>query len=282
NYFIEIYNVIILQTILFVVLLYRRFVEENKSSLENEKKQLVLKKEREIAGEVQKKLFPSNKDTQNYVYAINVPAKDVSGDYYDYIKVSDEEIYFTLADVSGKGIKAGMLMANASSVFKSLSKLKFPINELALNVNNQVKESSYKGMFITAVIGKINIVKKEIEFVNFGHESIMVLDNENNFSYIKASHPPLGFMPLQSSSLVKTSMLDMNDKKIFIYTDGVTEGYIKDQDELTVKGLEDLILKNKSMNLQEAIHYVTNLLNNRDVLRDDITMMGLEINKEKK
>jgi serine phosphatase RsbU (regulator of sigma subunit) len=137
-------------------------------------------------------------------------------------------------------------------------------------------------MFITAVIGKINIVKKEIEFVNFGHESIMVLDNENNFSYIKASHPPLGFMSLQSSSLVKTSMLDMNDKKIFIYTDGVTEGYIKDQDELTVKGLEDLILKNKSMNLQEAIHYVTNLLNNRDVLRDDITMMGLEINKEKK
>jgi serine phosphatase RsbU (regulator of sigma subunit) len=89
-------------------------------------------------------------------------------------------------------------------------------------------------------------------------------------------------MSLQSSSLVKTSMLDMNDKKIFIYTDGVTEGYIKDQDELTVKGLEDLILKNKSMNLQEAIHYVTNLLNNRDVLRDDITMMGLEINKEKK
>ena len=282
NYFIEIYNVIILQTILFVVLLYRRFVEENKSSLENEKKQLVLKKEREIAGEVQKKLFPSNKDTQNYVYAVNIPAKDVSGDYYDYIKVSEEEIYFTLADVSGKGIKAGMLMANASSVFKSLSKLKFPINELALNVNNQVKESSYKGMFITAVIGKINIVKKEIEFVNFGHESIMVLDNENNFSYIKASHPPLGFMPLQSSSLVKTSMLDMNDKKIFIYTDGVTEGYIKDQDELTVKGLEDLILKNKSMNLQEVIHYVTNLLNNRDVLRDDITMMGLEINKAKK
>ena len=282
NYFIEIYNVIILQTILFVVLLYRRFVEENKSSLENEKKQLVLKKEREIAGEVQKKLFPSNKDTQNYVYAINIPAKDVSGDYYDYIKVSDEEIYFTLADVSGKGIKAGMLMANASSVFKSLSKLKFPINELALNVNNQVKESSYKGMFITAVIGKINIVKKEIEFVNFGHESIMVLDNKNNFSYIEASHPPLGLMPLKSSSLVKTSMLDMNDKKIFIYTDGVTEGYIKDQDELTVKGLEDLILKNKSMNLQEVINYVTNLLNNRDVLRDDITMMGLEINKDKK
>ena len=228
------------------------------------------------------KIFPDLKKPIQEIFAMNVPARDVSGDYFDHIKTDDEQIYFTLADVSGKGVKAGMLMANASSIFKTLSKLNFDLDQLVMNINNQVKESSYKGMFITAVIGKINIVKKEIEFVNFGHESIMVLDNENNFSYIKASHPPLGFMSLQSSSLVKTSMLDMNDKKIFIYTDGVTEGYIKDQDELTVKGLEDLILKNKSMNLQEAIHYVTNLLNNRDVLRDDITMMGLEINKEKK
>ena len=104
-----------------------------------------------------KNFFQLKKDLENFVYAKNIPAKDVSGDYFDYIKVSDDEIYFTLADVSGKGIKAGMLMANASSVFKSLSKLKFPINhELAQNINNQVKESSYKGMFITAVIGKLN------------------------------------------------------------------------------------------------------------------------------
>tara|TARA_B110000261_G_scaffold163201_1_gene208674 strand:+ start:1 stop:1377 length:1377 start_codon:yes stop_codon:yes gene_type:complete len=277
NYFIEIYNVIILQTILFVVLLYRRFVEENKSSLENEKKQLVLKKEREIAGEVQKKLFPSNKDTQNYVYAINIPAKDVSGDYYDYIKVSDEEIYFTLADVSGKGIKAGMLMANASSVFKSLSKLKFPINELALNVNNQVKESSYKGMFITAVIGKINIVKKEIEFVNFGHESIMSFDlKDKSFSYIEAAHPPLGLMPLKSSSLIKTSIMDMNNKKIFIYTDGVTEGYIDNDKEFTIKGIEKEILGRQSFDIKEIIDVITDKLNNRENLRDDITMMGIQ------
>ena len=53
-------------------------------------------------------------------------------------------------------------MANASSVFKSLSKLKFSINELAQNINNQVKESSYKGMFITAVIGKLNLLTKEV------------------------------------------------------------------------------------------------------------------------
>ena len=117
---------------MFVFLLYQDLLKKINLQLENEKKQLVLKKEREIAGEVQKKLISNLKKIfENFVYAKNIPAKDVSGDYYDYIKVSDEEIYFTLADVSGKGIKAGMLMANASSVFKSLSKLKFSINELS-------------------------------------------------------------------------------------------------------------------------------------------------------
>ena len=277
NYFVEIYNIILFSSLLFIYLLYSRFVEENKSSIENEKKQLVLKKEREIAGEVQKKLFPTEKNIENFVYAKNIPARDVSGDYYDYIKVSDDEIYFTLADVSGKGIKAGMLMANASSVFKSFSKLKFPINQLAQNINNQVKESSYKGMFITAVIGKLNITSKEVEFVNFGHESIMCFEKtSNSFSYIKAEKPPLGLLNIKDANTINTNKLNLNDKNIFIYTDGVTEGYIEDEKEFTVKGIEDEILKNKSSNIKEIIETITSKLNNREYLRDDITMMGLQ------
>ena len=277
NYFVEVYNIVLFNSLLFIYLLYSRFVEENKSSIENEKKQLVLKKEREIAGEVQKKLFPIEKNIENFVYAKNVPARDVSGDYYDYIKVSDEEIYFTLADVSGKGIKAGMLMANASSVFKSFSKLKFPINQLAQNINNQVKESSYKGMFITAVIGKLNISSKEVEFVNFGHESIMCFDKiKKSFSYIKAERPPLGLLNIKDPQTIKTTNINLKDKNIFIYTDGVTEGYIEGDNEFTVKGVEDEVLKNNSSDIKEIIDQITNKLNNREKLRDDITMMGLQ------
>ena len=277
NYFIEVYNIILFNAILFIFLLYSRFVEENKSSIENEKKQLVLKKEREIAGEVQKKLFPIKKDLENFVYAKNIPAKDVSGNYFDYIKVSDDEIYFTLADVSGKGIKAGMLMANASSVFKSLSKLKFSINELAQNINNQVKESSYKGMFITAVIGKLNVNSKTIEFVNFGHESIMCFDlKDKSFSYIKAERPPLGLMNIKSPEIIKTNSINIEDKKIFIYTDGVTEGYIDDDQEFTIKGIEKEILKLQIFDIKQIVDLVTSKLNNRENLRDDITMMGLQ------
>ena len=277
NYFVEIYNIILFNSLLFIYLLYSRFVEENKSSIENEKKQLVLKKEREIAGEVQKKLFPIEKNIENFVYAKNIPARDVSGDYYDYIKVSDEEIYFTLADVSGKGIKAGMLMANASSVFKSFSKLKFPINQLSQNINNQIKESSYKGMFITAVIGKLNISSKEVEFVNFGHESIMCFDkNKKSFSYIKAERPPLGLLNIKDPQTIKTTNINLKDKNIFIYTDGVTEGYIDGDKEFTVQGVEAEVLKNSTSNIKEIIDQITDKLNNREKLRDDITMMGLQ------
>ena len=277
NYFVEIYNIILFNSLLFIYLLYSRFVEENKSSIENEKKQLVLKKEREIAGEVQKKLFPIEKNIENFVYAKNIPARDVSGDYYDYIKVSDEEIYFTLADVSGKGIKAGMLMANASSVFKSFSKLKFPINQLVQNINNQIKESSYKGMFITAVIGKLNISSKEVEFVNFGHESIMCFDkNKKSFSYIKAERPPLGLLNIKDPQTIKTTNINLKDKNIFIYTDGVTEGYIDGDKEFTVQGVEAEVLKNSASNIKEIIDQITDKLNNREKLRDDITMMGLQ------
>ena len=277
NYFVDVYNTILTSTILFTIVLYWRFVEENRAALDNEKKQLVLKKEREIAGEVQKKLFPDEKKPLQEIFAINVPARDVSGDYFDYVKI-EEQIYFTLADVSGKGVKAGMLMANASSLFKALSKLNFDLNKLVMNINNQVKESSYKGMFITAVIGKINTKTMEMEFVNFGHESIMIFDKKNDsFSYQKANSPPLGLMSLKSEAMVKTIRLNLNEKKIFIYTDGVTEGYLENGDELTAVGVEKIVFKNKNSSLKDIIEVIVKKLNHGRILRDDITMMGIDL-----
>jgi serine phosphatase RsbU (regulator of sigma subunit) len=278
NYFVDVYNTILTSIVLFTIVLYWRFIEENKAALDNEKKQLVLKKEREIAGEVQKKLFPDLKKPIQEIFAMNVPARDVSGDYFDHIKTNDEQIYFTLADVSGKGVKAGMLMANASSVFKALSKLNFDLNQLVMNINNQVKESSYQGMFITAVIGKIDLKTNEMEFVNFGHESIMIYDkNQNTFDYQKASSPPLGLMNIKSVAMIKTSKLNLENKKIFIYTDGVTEGYLENGQELTAKGVEDIVLNNKDLSLKDTIEIVVKKLNHGIKLRDDITMLGIDL-----
>jgi adenylate cyclase len=277
NYFVDVFYIILSSSLLFLTTLYFRYLRENEIALDNEKKQIILKQEREIAGEVQKKLFPEVFEDSKLIYAKNIPARDVSGDYYDYIRVNDNEIYFTLADVSGKGIKAGMLMANASSVFRSLAKLEKPVSTISRYVNNQVSDSSYQGMFITAVIGKINIQKKEIEYINHGHEPIMIFDKDYNFEYIKSSLPPLGIMKFNDDSFFKTSIKNIKDKTLLIYTDGVTEGYLKNDEELGAKGFESLIKDNKFDNSKDIIDKVCEILDNRSKLRDDITCLGINI-----
>jgi len=278
NYYIDSLFNIICGTIIFMTSLYFRYLDENVLAVENEKKQLLLKKEREIAGEVQKKLFPTNKEIEKYIYGRNTPAKDVSGDYYDYYQINDNEIYFILGDVTGKGIKAGILMANAAAVFRSLTKMNSSVSKTALYINNQVKDSSYQSMFITAILGKINIQNKEMEFINMGHEPMMILDENFNFEYIKSTLPPMGLMPVKEETFFKTTKMDINSKTILIYTDGVTEGYIDKDKELTVQGLENQIKNLNSNEPKAIIDKINSILTEKKLnLRDDITTLGIKI-----
>ena len=126
---------IFMLTLTFLTGLYFRFIEENKIALSNLQKEAKLLKERELAAGVQKSLFPDISKFENFIYAKNVPARDVSGDYFDVVRATPEEYFFTLADVSGKGVKAGMYMAKASSIFRTLTNLKFPIEKVVFGVN---------------------------------------------------------------------------------------------------------------------------------------------------
>ena len=274
NYFIDIFYTTLGSAFLFLVTLYFRYLQENEIAIENEKKQIVLKKEREIAGEVQKKLFPKEFEQKNILYAKNVPARDVSGDYYDYIKISEDEFYFTLADVSGKGVKAGILMANAAAVFRSMAKLNKEVSTIARYINNQVADSSYQGMFITAVVGKYNIKEKKIEYINLGHEPIMVYDENFNFAYYKSTLPPLGIMAMDNDDFFQTNEISLENKNLVIYTDGVTEGYLENNQELEAKGVEKEIIDNKFKSPEAIIEHLSDILTKRkEPLRDDITCL---------
>jgi adenylate cyclase len=274
NYFIDIFYTTLGSAFLFLVTLYFRYLQENEIAIENEKKQIVLKKEREIAGEVQKKLFPKEFEQKNILYAKNVPARDVSGDYYDYIKISEDEFYFTLADVSGKGVKAGILMANAAAVFRSMAKLNKEVSTIARYINNQVADSSYQGMFITAVVGKYNIKEKKIEYINLGHEPIMVYDENFNFEYYKSTLPPLGIMAMDNDDFFQTNEISLVNKNLVIYTDGVTEGYLENNQELEAKGVEKEIIDNKFKSPEAIIEHLSGILTKRkEPLRDDITCL---------
>ena len=270
---------IFIVTLTFLTGLYFRFIEENKMALANLQKEAKLLKERELAAGVQKSLFPDISKFENFIFAKNVPARDVSGDYFDVVRSTPEEYFFTLADVSGKGVKAGMYMAKASSIFRTLTNLKFPLEKVVFGVNNELVEAKFKGMFVTAVFGKINIKTGELVFINAGHESILVFDQDKNYEYIKSEMPPLGIVKYFTESMVKSSSMDLKDKTLVVYTDGVTEGYLKSGEELGAEGVQKIVDNMSEVTPKNIVESIEKELNwGAEKLRDDITCMAININ----
>ena len=279
----------IMISITFLTGLYFRFLQENKIALQNLQKEAKLLKERELAGGVQKSLFPDISAFENFVYAKNIPARDVSGDYFDVMKVGPEEYYFTLADVSGKGVKAGMYMAKASSIFRTLSNLKFPLERVVFGVNNEIIEAKFKGMFVTAVFGKFNPISGDLTYINAGHESIMLFDKSKKIEFIESDLPPIGIMKYFAESMVKSNTINIKDKTFVVYTDGVTEGYLPNGEEFGAVGVENIVKEMDTITPKELVEKVTSTLNwGIPKLRDDITCMAInfdnptEIEKKKK
>ena len=269
---------IFMLTITFLTGLYFRFIEENKIALSNLQKEAKLLKERELAAGVQKSLFPDISKFENFIFAKNVPARDVSGDYFDVVRSTPEEYFFTLADVSGKGVKAGMYMAKASSIFRTLTNLKFPLEKIVYGVNNELVEAKFKGMFVTAVFGKLNIRTGELIFINAGHESILLFDENKNYEYIKSDMPPIGIVKYFTETMVKSNTINLKDKTFVVYTDGVTEGYLKNGAELGAEGVQDIINKITDITPKNIVEGIENQLNwGAEKLRDDITCMAINI-----
>ena len=270
---------IFLLTITFLTGLYFRFIEENKMALANLQKEAKLLKERELAAGVQKSLFPDISKFENFIFAKNVPARDVSGDYFDVVRSTPEEYFFTLADVSGKGVKAGMYMAKASSIFRTLTNLKFSLEKVVFGVNNELVEAKFKGMFVTAVFGKLNIKTGELIFINAGHESILTFDQNKNYEYIKSDMPPMGIVKYFTESMVKSTTINLKDKTFVVYTDGVTEGYLENGEELGAEGVQNIINNISDVTPKTIVESIEKKLNwGAEKLRDDITCMAININ----
>ena len=275
---IDISYPIFMLTVTFLTGLYFRFVEENKIALANLQKEAKLLKERELAGEVQKSLFPDISRFESFIYATNVPARDVSGDYFDVVNVNKTEYFFTLADVSGKGIKAGMYMAKASSIFRTLSNLSYPLEKVVFGVNNELVAAKFKGMFVTAVFGKFNIDTGDVTFVNAGHESIMVFDRNKKFDFIKSELPPIGIVKYFTETMVKSKTINLKDKTFVVYTDGVTEGYLRNGEELGADGVQRIVNGLDSITPKNIVDSIAKELNwGAEKLRDDITCLALDL-----
>ena len=113
------------------------------------------------------------------IEGINIPAREISGDFYDFYQHNDQ-IYFTLCDVSGKGVNAGMVMARAITLFKIYSKNKFKPNEIHYEMNNDLHQTNPTGVYVTSIVGSYNSNTDLIELSNAGHLPAL-FKNKNEF-----------------------------------------------------------------------------------------------------
>ena len=147
-------------------------------------------KEIEIVGEIQKTLLSQNKKENFPIAGINIPAKVVSGDFYNFAELSEGVYGFGVADVSGKGIKSSLLMSKASSLYRCLSKTNFSAAGLLNILNTEICETTSRGMFVTMLIGIYDSNKKELLLANAGHEPPLIYSNDGNFSNFEEAGPP--------------------------------------------------------------------------------------------
>jgi len=201
---------------------------ENKRMAREQLKQERLKKELEVASEMQKLLFPADLPTNKRmdISAKYIPRHEVGGDYYDFIPIGDDEYLICIADVSGKGISAAMLMANFQATLRTLITSVYPIQRFDLTylieeLNKKVMVAAKGEKFITFFIAKYNASSRVLEYVNSGHNQPFLTDGKS-IKLLDTGSVGLGMFEQLPFIQVGNEILGSNTTLV-LYTDGVVE-----------------------------------------------------------
>jgi sigma-B regulation protein RsbU (phosphoserine phosphatase) len=233
-----------------------------------------MRKELELAREIQLTLLPSPYGEDFPVAGVNFPAREVSGDFYDYFRRADGRIYFNLADVSGKGLNSALLMTKASSLLRHLAKTITDPGELLARVNDELCETVTRGMFITIVSGFIDTEQAMITLANAGHQPLLYHHHDGRFEEIPAEAPPLC---IQTSMSFPVTTFPMEGGSLYLYTDGVTESLDENDRPLNIAGLIDLIQSNPQPGAAKRLENIITRIRRPGVnQRDDITLMVID------
>ncbi len=236
-----------------------------------------MQKELELAREIQESLLPAPHENEFPVMGMNIPAREVSGDFYDFFQREDGLIYFNLADVSGKGMNAALLMAKASSLLHHLAKDMDDAGEHLARVNDEICESVSHGMFITLVSGFINTENNTISLANAGHQPPLYHDKNDSFTELPAEAPPVGIIP---GAEFPVTTLPLDGGSLYIFTDGVTESLDEENNQLDVEGLIGLIRSRSKVESRKRLEGIVAELRKPDVRQhDDITLLLIDDRK---
>ena len=259
-------------------LYYNKLMSKLESSeTEKNKWRERISKEVNLAVKVQENFLPKRNLNNFPVSGINIPAREVSGDFYSFYP-HNESIYFIIADVAGKGIHAGMVMAKASTLFEIMSKDKVDPDEMMFHMNNDLYQTKTAGMFVTCILGEYDLVSEEIRWVNAGHQPALIRTQDGKYSEYTSSSTPLGVIKHKDKSVYKLEKSKLSSSRFYVFTDGLSESLDKNGDELGVEGSIKIIENNFNADLKKQLKDVTSevvkVAGDKN-LSDDLTLVGL-------
>ncbi|MBK8806470.1 MAG: PP2C family protein-serine/threonine phosphatase [Bacteroidales bacterium] len=266
-----------IQTITNIILVAIENKRLYKETLEKE----ALKKELELASKMQSMLIPSNENLPrtnkiNFSAYYN-PHSEVGGDYYDVIELNSKEFGFCIADVSGKGISAAILMSNFQANLRALFTSGISLKELIKKLNTTVMRNANGEKFITIFIGKYNVETRILKYINAGHNP-PVHHSFNNDTITYLTHGAIGLGMFETiPTIAEGEVLISPGDKILCYTDGLVEaeniyhsefGTIPIEASLSIEAPMETTIDNLMQNLMQFTQGVP--------LFDDITIVGIE------
>lgn len=231
-----------------------------------------LNRELELAREVQRSLMPRDIEGCAGFYGINSSARELSGDFYDYFSTRSGHIHFCIADVSGKGMNAALLMAKVSSLFRCLGKGIGDPAALLTMLNREIVETSVRGMFVTMIGGRYNPETGQVQLANAGHLPALYLPGNGPIQEFPADAPPLGVLPdVQFTS----RELNLAGGSLYLYTDGLVEARPRDGGELGIAGLKALIRRHADVPAAQRARRLLDGVRDAEI-HDDLTLLFVD------
>lgn len=249
---------------------------ENKKLYKNSIQKAAIQKELELAQSMQKMLFPDAlpKIEEVEIDALYLPHQQVGGDYYDLIWINEVEFVFCLADVSGKGVAAALLMSNLQAALRVLLKYTQNLAEIVIDINELIYNNAKTEKFISLFIAKYNIGTRKLSYINAGHNAPILMNNNQPVLLNKGTTLLGVFNPLPS--LDTESILVLPQSLLFAYTDGLTDTVNSNDETLTEDEIKNILIKNIKSNasfINKAIMYYLEEFKSEMPFVDDIALL---------
>lgn len=216
---------------------------ENKRLFKKQLEQQSIKKEMQLAKQMQNLLIPSElPHNEHYeLDGIYMPHSSVGGDYFDFIKFNEDEFAFCIADVSGKGTAAALLMANFQANLQSLIVQRLEAEDFLQRLNKSVLKITKGDKFLTFFYGEYNLKTQQLKYVNAGHNP-PVLVTQNKIHLLDKGCTILGI--LNEIPFIELGSLTLNEEALIItYTDGLTDLQNENDEYFDTDFLSDFALK---------------------------------------